>query len=175
MDPLTVEARPPPVVEKVTEPLTVVSVTSPFSRVASISPLTVLPTSATPAGTRTVKRTLTSLFCTFIRPPSPGRHSFGRWPSRLGYTAQMVTPPAWGTTSIRTDSGLSRLARFTATTSTWLLPEGSARTSPLTPLISIACPCGMAPRHWKSCAPAGRAGSEGRTQRAKRERVFMPA
>ena len=35
-------------------------------------------------GTRTVKRTVYVVFWTFIRPASPGAHSFGRCPSRSG-------------------------------------------------------------------------------------------
>ena len=75
--PLTVVARPDADVEKLTDPLTVLSAIGPLRRVASTSPLTVVPIKRTPAGTRTVKCTVTSLFWTFIRPSLPGRALVG--------------------------------------------------------------------------------------------------
>ena len=146
------------------EPLTVFASTSLARLPASTSPFTVLPMNFTPSGTRTVKSTLTSLSCVLMCPPSPGSHRFSRRPS-LGYTAQIVTPPSSSTTSILTSSGSERWACFTAVTSVSPLPA-TARTSPFTPLISIAFPGAMRPFQWNSVWAAER--SSGRSAPAAR-------
>src|SRR5262249_15955377 len=64
------------------------------------------------------------------------------------------TPSACCTTSIRTLAGSLCRLRFSATTSTSLLPDGSAVTLPFTPLISTAAPWATEPcqRNGADCA-----------------------
>ena len=66
----------------------------PRVRLPSTSPLTVRPMNRTPAGTRTVNSTVTSLFRTFMRPPFAGRALVRTRQSWLGYIAQIVMPSA---------------------------------------------------------------------------------
>src|SRR5712692_1275204 len=105
MEPFTVLPSAQPVVEMRILPLTVWASTSPASDAASTSPFTARPMNCTPAGTRTVNSTLTSLLLTFIRPPEPGWHSLGCPQSLVGYTAQTVTPSLCGTAWIETELG----------------------------------------------------------------------
>src|SRR5207247_232765 len=57
-------------------PFTVFASTSPERSAAATSPFTVFPRNRTPAGTRTVKSTVTSLSRTFMWPPSPASQVF---------------------------------------------------------------------------------------------------
>ena len=156
IEPFTVEASALPDVDTRMLPFTLCASTSPDRLAASTSPLTVWPAKRTPAGTRTVKFTLTSLSCVLMRPCSPVSQVFSRSPS-LGYTAQMVTPSSCCTTWIFTSSGSLRCACFTAVTSTSPEPA-TASMSPFTPLISIVLPAATWPFQWNSpWATAGRA------------------
>ncbi len=67
---------------------------------------------------------------------------------------------------MRTLAGSSRFADFSATTSTLLPPAGSAWMSPLTPLISIECPCATGPDQWKSSADAALGAAQMRNRPA---------
>src|SRR6185436_919906 len=87
-DPFTVLAIAVPVVETLTEPFTVWPSASPVSDSAVTSPLTVLPTNLTPAGTLTSNRTVVSSFCVLERWLGPGSQVFGSRPAGVGYTAQ---------------------------------------------------------------------------------------
>src|SRR2546430_2981012 len=135
-------------------PFTVVASTSLDPTAASTSPFTVFPRNRTPAGTRTVKSTVTSLSRTFMLPSSPASHVFSRRPS-LGYTAQIVTPPSCCTTSIFTSSGSLLRARFTAVSPPPPAPA-LGPTSPLPPLIFLPLPPADAPLPLEPHAAAGR-------------------
>src|SRR6266566_4303456 len=164
MEPFTVCASAYPDVEIRMLPFTVFACTSLARLAASTSPFTVVPTNRTSAGTRTVKSTVTSLSCTFMWPPSPASQVFSRRPS-LGYTAQIVTPSSCCTTSIFTSLGSLLRACFTAVTSTSPEPA-TARTSPFTPLISIALPEATLPFQWNSSWAAAARGTSVRAATA---------
>src|SRR5215510_2202142 len=83
IDPFTVVARADPVVDRFTEPLTVVPSVSLCRPSAVIDPFTVRANRPMPAGTWTLKSTRVSLSRLLLRPRPPGRHSFG-WPSADG-------------------------------------------------------------------------------------------
>src|ERR1043166_7657631 len=59
--------------------------------------------------------------------------------------AQMVTPSACSTTSIRTLAGSLLRPRFTATTSTSAPPAPEASMDPFTPTISMVLPAATGP------------------------------
>src|SRR5579871_246926 len=127
-------------------PFTVCAVTSLARDSASTSPFTDLPTNFTPAGTRTVNSTRTSLLLVFMRPLEPGAHSLARPQSLEGYIAQIVTPSAWGTTCTVTERKSLCRENLLASTATSVPEDFSARIDPFTPLISIvlpgvSCPC----------------------------------
>ena len=153
IDPFTVEPCTSPEALSSTSPFTVWPAASPLNDRASTSPFTVRPTKFTPAGTDTMKCTLTSLSLIFIRPRLPGRHSFGLFSLRaVGYTAQIVTPSVCSSTSNSLSSAEPRLcSRKSAVTSTSLPEPATARMSPFIPLTSMWRPAAMRPRHSKPC------------------------
>src|SRR6266566_4388388 len=82
IEPFTVVAAARPMVERLMRPFTVVASTFAPTPSASTWPLTVRAESSTPAGTRTVKSTTTSLWSVLDWPPPPGVQSFASWACR---------------------------------------------------------------------------------------------
>ena len=112
-----------------------------------------------------MKLTLTSLSLVDMWPSSPAPQLLARLPL-LGYTAQMVTPAPLFTTSILTDAGSDFRPFLTAVTTTSDPEPAVARTSPLTPLISMLLPAATVPFQSQvaSCAAGrgrARAGEHG--------------
>src|SRR5215475_6597857 len=90
----------------------------------------------------------------------------------------MVTLPSSCTSCTETLLTSLRRAVFVAVTSTWLPEVNSARTSPLTPLISMSFPRWTTPDQWKSsdcdCAPAMGAANRTNSDAAISLRIQPP-
>src|SRR5262245_29555923 len=109
----------------------------------------------TPGGKWTTNSISTSLARVLYWPVAPGVQALGGTDSVVGYTAQIVTPPACRTTSKCTSGLVERPCRV-ALTSTLSRAHGSMRMLPSTPCTSTLCPAGTTSLQWNAGVPQPR-------------------